>query len=60
MDDLHSAKYVGIEAGVSEIFVGVAPVITVGEAALNYQKDSKAAIEQIYKQYNDVITEVFT
>jgi len=46
--------------GVGQIFLGVDPVITTGEAALTYQQDSKAAIEQIYRQYNDVIEEVFT
>jgi hypothetical protein len=33
--------------------------IYAGEVGLNFQKDSKAAIEKVYKQYSDVISEVF-
>lgn len=59
LDDIGSSKYIGVEGGASEIFVGITPLATTLEGGLQYQKDSKAAIEQVFKQYTDVTSEVF-
>lgn len=59
LSDLGSAHYGGVEWWASEIFVWFVPAVTTIEWGIAYKNDPKAAIEQMYKQYNDVSKEIF-
>jgi len=57
--DINKAQYLGLEWGVAEVFIRTVPKISILEWGVAYKISPKAAIEQMYKQYNDVTSLLF-